>query len=102
MMVNVDGYTETLNHRKRRKQQPTEKQEMLKMKYVGYVKWGNGFYILAYRGDDLSFCLLVSYTTGYNVCIQCRTVANKFSIGRLCISAGGLDTLKIDKNSTDL
>jgi len=35
MMVNVDGYTETLNHRKRRKQQPTEKQEMLKMKYVG-------------------------------------------------------------------
>jgi len=31
-----------------------------------------------------------------------RTVARKFSIGGLCISVGGLDTLKIDKISTDL
>jgi len=40
---------------------------------------------------------------------QCRTVARKFSIGGLGVSAGGLyacagglDTLKIDKISTDL
>jgi len=31
-----------------------------------------------------------------------RNVARKFSIGGLCVSAGGLDTLKIDKNSTAL
>jgi len=30
------------------------------------------------------------------------TVARKFSIGGLCVSAGWLDALKIDKNSTDL
>jgi len=28
------------------------------------------------------------------------TVAGKFSIGELCVCAGGLDILKIDKNST--
>jgi len=31
-----------------------------------------------------------------------RTVARKFSIGGLCVCAGWLDILKIDKNSTDL
>jgi len=30
-----------------------------------------------------------------------RTIARKFSIGGLCVSAGGLDTPKIDKISTD-
>ena len=29
-----------------------------------------------------------------------RTVAGNFSIGELCVCAGGLDILKIDKNST--
>jgi len=31
-----------------------------------------------------------------------RTVARKFSIGGFCVSAVGLDILKIDKNPTDL
>jgi len=31
-----------------------------------------------------------------------RTVARKISSGGLCVSARGFDTLKIDKNSTDL
>jgi len=31
-----------------------------------------------------------------------RTVARKFSVGGLWVCAGGLDTAKINKNSTDL
>ena len=31
-----------------------------------------------------------------------RTVARKFSVGRLYVSAGGLDILKIDKKYNDL
>jgi len=39
----------------------------------------------------------------YHQCVtNVRTVARKFSIGGLCISAGGLDTHKINKNLTDL
>jgi len=30
-----------------------------------------------------------------------RTVARKFSIGGICVCAGWLDIVKIDKNSTD-
>jgi len=42
------------------------------------------------------------HIVGYLSHDQGRTVARKFSIGGLCVCAGGLDTLKIDKNSTDL
>jgi len=31
-----------------------------------------------------------------------RTVARKFSVGGLCVSAAGLDILKADKNYTNL
>ena len=35
------------------------------------------------------------------LCIIFRTVDRKFSIWGLCVCAGGLDIVKIDKNSTD-
>jgi len=31
-----------------------------------------------------------------------RTVVRKFSVGGLCVCAGGLDILKIDKSPSDL
>jgi len=40
--------------------------------------------------------------TGVHGGFTVRTVARKFSIGGLCVFAGGLDTLKIDKILTDL
>jgi len=58
---------------------------------------------------EVSHRELFAKTPSLPLVLEIRTVARKFSIGGLCVSAGGiwvcaggLDTLKTDKNSTDL